>query len=83
MGWPDPFAPAAHLLPVVASHPTGTFLTYTWDSRVDDVDLIPEVSTDLQTWHSGATHVEEVVREIDGHLHHITVRPLHSPASAF
>lgn len=83
MGWPDPLAPAAHLLPVAVSHPSGMVLTYTWDSRVDDVDLIPEVSTDLETWHSGAAHVEEVDREINGHLHHITVRPLHPSSNAF
>ncbi|MCD8483874.1 MAG: fibronectin type III domain-containing protein [Verrucomicrobia bacterium] len=78
MGWGDPRQPVPSPWPAPVIVNDHMELTYTWDSTLTDVDLSLEVSYDLEIWHSGPEHLEEVSRFVDDGMHTITIRALQS-----
>ena len=72
--------PTGSLLPV--SGQLYLSMTYTRDKLVNDVDCIPEVSTDLANWSSGPS-VTQVEQSVDlGSVVQVTVRDLTPAAGA-
>lgn len=78
----NPRETARDALPVI-SHSHGELrLTYTRAKDLPDVNLVVEISADLEAWDSGPEHVESVEVVNEGETERVTVRPVSLNESA-